>query len=416
MNNVRERVSFVIVGAGPYGLALAHVLASRGEKPLVIGFPMDTWSNHMPRGMFLKSEGRASSIVASEEHLTLARYCSEVGVDYADIGLPVALDTFVSYGRWFQERTVPDLVATAVQEIREDSGGFALTLEDGRSLHARQVAIATGVGPFAYIPAELQALPPSLCSHPIEHPDLGRFAGKRVAVIGRGQSALESAALIHEAGGEPTLVVRAARILWNPPPAPESNSLYGRLRHPYAPLGAGWPLWTYSHLARPFSALPERLRRHKARSVLGPSGGWWLRERVESRVPALFGRQLARSEEVEGAVRLALHGPDGVEELRVDHVLAATGYRVDVSRLTLLEPRLRQRIATSQGAPLLSSGLESSVPGLFFTGITAMNHFGPLMRFVCGAEFAARRIAAAVAVPRRARGNRRRYDAAEEMG
>lgn len=411
-----ERLSFAIVGAGPYGLALAHVLASRGERPLVLGSPMDTWSAHMPRGMFLKSEGKASSIVASEEHLTLARYCSEVGAEYADLGLPVRLDTFVAYGRWFQEKAVPDVLTARVEQIRTTSGEFELALEDGRSLRAERVALATGVRPFAYIPAELQGLPPSLCSHPVEHRDLGQFAGKRVAVIGRGQSALESAALIHEAGGEPTVVARASRILWNPPPAPASESLYGRFRHPYAPLGPGWPLWTYSNLARPFSMLPERIRRQKARSVLGPAGAWWLRERVESRVPVLLERQVERCEVVEDQARLVLHGPDGAEELYVDHVLAATGYRVDVSRLTLLAPELRQRVATSHGAPLLSSALESSVPGLFFTGIAAMDHFGPLMRFVCGAEFAARRVAEAVVARGSAREGGRGYAAAEETG
>jgi hypothetical protein len=137
---------------------------------------------------------------------------------------------------------------------------------------------------------------------------------------------------------------------------------------------------------------------------------------VESRVPVLLERQVERCEVVEDQARLVLHGPDGAEELYVDHVLAATGYRVDVSRLTLLAPELRQRVATSHGAPLLSSALESSVPGLFFTGIAAMDHFGPLMRFVCGAEFAARRVAEAVVARGSAREGGRGYAAAEETG
>jgi FAD-dependent urate hydroxylase len=415
---MNARIPVAIVGAGPYGLALAHVLAGQGVMPQVLGVPMDTWATHMPGGMFLKSEGRASSIVASDERLTLGRYCAEVGAEYGDVGVPVPLETFVSYGRWFQEKAVPEVVRVEVEEIRQDTDGFELALQDGEELHAERVVVATGVRPFAYMPAELRALPAGLRSHTIEHHDLTRFRGKRVAVIGCGQSALESAALIHEAGGVPTVVARAERAAWNPPPAPESTSLYSRVRHPYAPLGPGWPLWTYSNLAWAFPALPERLRRRKAREVLGPAGGWWLRDRVESHIPLLLGRTIERCDSAGDAVRLVLHGPDGIEEVEADHVLAATGYRVDVSRLTLLDPKLREQVATSHGAPVLSRGLESSVQGLFFTGIAAVNHFGPLMRFVCGAEFAARRLAAGAAIPRGAGGIRRRYpvNAAEETG
>jgi Pyridine nucleotide-disulphide oxidoreductase len=396
---VDDRIPFAIVGAGPYGLALAHALAGRGVTALVLGLPMDTWMNHMPRGMFLKSEPKGSSIVASEEHLTLARYCAEAGAEYADVGMPVPLETFVSYGRWFQERAVPEVLPVEVKEIRRDSSGFELMLDDGSVIRARQVAIATGVRPFAYMPRQLLALPAQVRSHTIEHRDLGRFAGRRVVVVGRGQSALESAALISEAGGEATIVARADRVAWNPPPSPLSNSVFLRLRHPYSPLGSGWPLWAYSNLAGRFPALPERLRRRKAREVLGPAGAWWLRDRVEGRVPLLGGRDILQCDVLEAAIRVVLLGPEGIEEVDADHVLAATGYHVDVARLTLLSPELRQGIATSYGAPVLSQALESSVPGLFFTGIAAVNHFGPLMRFVCGAEFAARRVAQSVDVP-----------------
>ena len=394
-------VPFAIVGAGPYGLALAYALASRHGPPLVLGRPMETWAKDMPRGMFLKSEGRASSIVTSDDSLTLRRYCAEIGADYADIGVPVPLETFASYGRWFQEKVVPDVVEVEVAEIRADGEGFELKLANGESVRAARVALATGVRPFAYTPSELRALPANLGSHTIEHGDLARFEGRRVVVVGAGQSALESAALIHEAGGDVSVLARAPRVAWNPPPPP-SGSRYQRVRHPYAPLGPGWPLWAYSNLAWAFPALPERLRRRKAREVLGPSGAWWLRERVESRVPLFVGRRIVRCDVVDDGVGLVVDGPEGIEEFAADHVLAATGYRVDVERLTVLAPELRQRVATLHGAPLLSRTLESSVPGLFFTGIAAVNQFGPLMRFVCGAEFAARRIAMTAAIRRSA--------------
>jgi hypothetical protein len=354
--------------------------------------------------MFLKSEGLASSIIASDRALTLASYCAEAGVKYADVGEPVALETFTSYGLWFQELAVPEILRVEVEEIRRNGEGFELTLKDGGRVRADQVAIATGIRPFAHIPPELRELPSGMRSHTVEHHDLATFAGKRVLVVGAGQAALESAVLIQEAGGQATIVTRRPRIVWNPPPAVASQTLYRRLRHPPAPLGPGWPLWAYSNLAWAFPALPGPLRRHRARHVLGPAGAWWLRSRVAG-IRLLRGRRIARSEVADGAVRLALDGPEGIEEVEADHVLAATGYRVDLGRLSVLDPELRALIDTSHGAPLLSRRFESSVPGLFFTGIAAVNQFGPLMRFVCGAEFAARRLATAATAQRRTRGS-----------
>src|ERR1700760_4983505 len=140
-----EQVSVAVVGAGPYGLALAYALIRRGASPLVLGRPMETWSSHMPRGMFLKSEGKASSIIASDDSVTLARYCAESGLEYADVGMPVPLETFVSYGRWFKRKVLPEVREVEVTEIWQDSGGFELALANGRRVHAKRVAIATGV-------------------------------------------------------------------------------------------------------------------------------------------------------------------------------------------------------------------------------------------------------------------------------
>ena len=47
--------------------------------------------------------------------------------------------------------------------------------------------------------------------------------------------------------------------------------------------------------------------------------------------------------------------------------------------------------------PVLGRNFQSSVPGLYFTGLAAAASFGPVMRFVHGADFAARRIAAHIA-------------------
>jgi hypothetical protein len=80
-----------------------------------------------------------------------------------------------------------------------------------------------------------------------------------------------------------------------------------------------------------------------------------------------------------------------------DHVIAATGYWPDIGRLTFLHDDVRASIRTDARIPALSRSFESSVPGLYFVGLPAMNSFGPLARFVVGAEFVAPRVARTLA-------------------
>jgi hypothetical protein len=79
---------------------------------------------------------------------------------------------------------------------------------------------------------------------------------------------------------------------------------------------------------------------------------------------------------------------------RIEHVLLATGYRVDVDKMNILDSRLRSRVARHGGLPILSAGFESNVAGLHFAGSFAVASFGPLLRFIAGAGFAAKRITA----------------------
>ena len=115
-------------------------------------------------------------------------------------------------------------------------------------------------------------------------------------------------------------------------------------------------------------------------------------------VPQLLGHTVQRAEVKEQKVHLRVRAQDGTErDIRADHVIAATGYRVDLERLTFLNSAIRSQLALSGGMPALSSTCESSVPGLYFVGISAANSFGPVMRFAFGADFAARTVARALA-------------------
>ena len=110
-------------------------------------------------------------------------------------------------------------------------------------------------------------------------------------------------------------------------------------------------------------------------------------------VPVLLGNNLQSADVIDGGVRLKFMSPDNrVRVLTGSHVIAATGYKVNLSRLAFLSDKILSRLKTDGYAPVLSSEFESSVPGLYFVGATAMNSFGPVMRFVAGVKFASRRI------------------------
>lgn len=390
-------VPVAIIGAGPYGLSLASHLAARGVEHRILGQTMATWDRHMPNGMFLKSEGFASNIDEPEGRWTLRAFCEQAALPYADIGPPVPIETFRSYGHWFQRHLVPHVEEDAVTGVSRDGEGFSVELRSGARVTARRVVVASGIAGFAHVPRELQSLPAGLVSHTHEHVDFAKFRGCRVAVIGAGQSALETAALLQEAGAYPELIVRSAVVHWNPEPEIDDYHAASRPWHLRpTPLGAGGEIWRYWKALRAFYLLPEHKRVRFVQRAFGPAGAWWLRSRVVDEVPVRLGRRLVAAEAANSGVIIELACASETQHLRVDHVVAGTGYSIDVDMLTFLSPELRSRLSrirTAGGAPALSGRFESSEPGLYFIGLAAANTYGPAMRFVCGTSFAAPRLA-----------------------
>ncbi len=263
-----DTVELVIIGAGPYGLSIAAHLGARGIPFRIFGDPMSAWSKQMPKGMHLKSEGFASSLSDPDSSFTLRNFCEESGVPYADTGLPVPLETFVSYGLEFQKRFVSALEQKTVISIRQAASGFELSLDDGETFVARHVIIAAGIVPFAHIPAPLSELPHGFVSHSSEHSDLEKFRGQRVTVVGGGASAIDLAALLHEAGANVEVVARTSVIRFHDPPRP--RSLRERIVRPTTGLGAGMQLLFYVKAPRIFRLLPRNIRIDRLRKTLGP--------------------------------------------------------------------------------------------------------------------------------------------------
>jgi Pyridine nucleotide-disulphide oxidoreductase len=406
-NDTNGTVDVAIVGAGPYGLSLGAHLRAAGIRFRQFGLPMQLWREAMPAGMFLKSQGYASNLSDPARRHTLRAFCESTGRDYTDYGLPVPLETFVAYGDWFQRTEVPHLEELMVIDVTRagrpnETGHYELTLADGTTALARKVVLATGVQHFSHLPGTLAALPAQICTHTCAHNDLGVFTDREVAVIGAGQSALESAALLRESGASVTVLARAPGLVWNGAPLPNQRSIRQRLREPEAPLGSGWSTWFYSTQPDLFRRLPAARRVRTARNALGPAGAYWLRSRVEGKIRTLVGHSVRWAEPEPWGVRLGLRVNGGsTKEVLAEHVLAATGYRTDLDRLTFLDGGLRSTVRTLAGSPDVGPDFQSSVPDLYFIGPAVASTFGPVMRFVYGADYAARAVTRALTtVPR----------------
>jgi thioredoxin reductase len=379
-----------IIGAGPYGLSVAAHLAARGISFRIFGKPMNAWACQMPKGMKLKSEGFASSLSDPHSEFTLAHYCRQKGLPYQDSGLPVALEVFVNYGTDFQRRFAPNLEDKLVVSVRRSSGGFELQMEDGTCVLASKVIVAVGIVRFAHVPEILSGLPPEFVTHSSDHNDLCKFKGRRVAIIGSGASALDLAALLHQAGALVQVIARGRRIKFHDPP--QRRPLHQRILNPTTGIGTGRIYLFYVYAPHLFRLLPEKLRLDRLRKTLGPAPGWFIRDEVVGKVPMLLNTSITAAAIKNECVHLEVTDEKETRTLEVDHVVAATGYRVDIDRLTLLSAELRKAIRLTGKSPFLSSHFESSVPGLYFVGVASASSFGPVMRFAYGAEFTARRL------------------------
>jgi FAD-dependent urate hydroxylase len=380
----------VVVGAGPYGLSAATHLRAIGMDVKIFGRSMEFWANQMPAGMLLRSPRIASNISDPAHRFTLDAYENSAGIQPR---APLPLETFVDYGQWFQRQLSPDLDQRNVGSIKPNVDGFSVTLDDGEMLNCRRVIVAAGIGPFQRVPSVFASLAPTQVSHCYQGTDVRSFTGRRVAVIGAGQSALESAALLHEAGAEVELIARIPALRWiGMHPwlhrlGPISSMLYSQ--HDVGPAGIS-RLVAAPNLMR---QMPLKLRDRIRTRAVRPAGARWLPPRIEP-IKVSTGRTVTAANPVGQEVELKLD--DGSRRL-VDHVLLGTGYAVDIARYGFLAPELLRQLDLTDGYPRLGSGFCSSVPGLHFVGATAARTYGPLLYFVAGTEFASNELTSQIA-------------------
>jgi FAD-dependent urate hydroxylase len=389
MSNGPPGRRFAVVGAGPYGLAVASHLRAAGFAVRVFGKVMEFWDRQMPVGMCLRSPREGTHIADPGRTWSLDAFETLEG---APLKMPLPLETFVRYGQWFQRHALPDLDPRQVTRV-ERAGGYRLTLEDGERVEAEAVVVATGIGSFPNVPTPFDALPPDRVSHSSDRAnrDLGRFAGRRVVVVGGGQSAIESAALLSEGGAEVEVLVRQPRLRWLRYGTPLHDWLHSKsnplrpMLYPPGNIGAPGVNWLIE-TPTVFKRLPRGWQDRLAAWAIQPAASGWLRPRTQG-LPIRTGRHVISAAVRGDTVSLTLS--DGAEAT-ADHVLLGTGYKVDVARYDFLTPEVLGAVKVINGYPVLNAGFESTAPGLYFVGAPAAHSFGPICRFVAGTPFTAR--------------------------
>ncbi|MDQ3567895.1 MAG: NAD(P)-binding domain-containing protein [Actinomycetota bacterium] len=362
-----ERTELLVIGAGPYGLATAAHAKRQGIKTLVLGNAMSFWRENMPAKTMLRS-GPDWHLDVAQEH-TLMAFLTERGLDPAEID-PIPIALFLEYADWFREmagvETEPDLV----ENLAKPNGDFEAALKSGRRILAEAVVAAPGISRFGVVPEWVErSLSPGSWSHTCDLVDFEELRGKRVLILGGRQSAFEWAALLAEEGAAEVHVVHRHA---SPEFAPADWSFVD----PLMDLTVEVPGW--------FRNLPEEERKSVAgrfwaegRLKLEP----WLTPRLTS--PPVVRHPSAsvdecREEDGEIHVRLSMG-----EELTVDHLILATGYKPDMTKVPYLSGVV-DRMDLVDGFPVLDDNFQTSLPGLFVTGFPATRDFGPFFGFVRG--------------------------------
>jgi FAD-dependent urate hydroxylase len=385
-----ERLDVAVVGAGPFGLSVAAHLAPRFAVR-TFGEPMRTWRRRMPPEMLLRSDWRHTNLSAPDEAGSLDRWVEETGEPRVE---PIPLAGFLRYADWFRTRFVPESELADVEAAEEDGAGFRIEA-GGRELWARELVVAVGVIPFPRVPHAFADLEDPRVSYAVERTDFERLAGRRVAIVGGGNNAAETAVLALEAGAASVELLVRSEVRWFTEREPHtSRTTLGRLlyRTAYPIVGFGPPPINRIALHPDlFGHLPEPVRKRLNARLLRPGAAPWIRRHVEGKAIIRTGCEV-ESVDASGE-SLCLRLTTG-ETREVDVCVVAAGYRFDTRGLAFMSPHLRGRIRSEDGWPVLDRAFRSSVPGVRLVGFAAEQRFGPMSRFVEGTRFAASRVAA----------------------
>lgn len=371
-----QSTELLIVGAGPFGLAMARYAAVHGLDHVVVGRSMEFWKQHMPANMWLRSG--PDWYLDPMGDLTMPRFMRANGLGPEEMS-PLTIERYLDYADWFRRESATEVRDARVTELcRGADGRFEATLDGGDRIAARRVLLAVGFHGFRHCPEELVArLPAGRWGHTRDFVDLERARGRRCLIVGGRQSAYEWAALLAEAGAEAVHVVHRH-------PTPEfAESDWSWVPELLRKLESD-PGWFRALPAAEREAIADRFWA-EGRLKLEP----WLPPRLpDSVVRSWPEAEIDSARESEGG-ELAVRLSEG-SELAVDELVLATGYRIDTDRIGFLCAEMRDALRTDHGFPELDLNFQSAVPGLFFTSMPAARDFGPYMGFTVSVPFTTR--------------------------
>lgn len=373
---MKQQTKVLVIGAGPFGLSLAAYLEHLGIDHLVLGKPMEFWKNNMPQGMFLRSASDWS--LDPTERCSILNYLNTLGKTPAQVE-PLSLEFYLQYAQWFQDQSGIQTLPFYVTKLDQVDGRFHATLENGGVIEAQNVVVAIGMGYFKNQPAELGGiLPEGRFQHTCDAVQLSALKGKRVLILGGRQSAFEWAALLNDAGAAEVHLSHRH----DSPAFAEADWTW------VPPLVDGMvndPAW--------FRNLPQEEKDAIVKRMWG-EGRLKVEPWLETRVMKSNTRIHANSklehcaERPDGALDIRL---DNGESFVVDDVILATGYKVDMSRVSFLSAgNLSEKVAVKNGFPVLDPHFQTSVNGLYFTSLPAAQDFGPFFGFTVSVRTSAK--------------------------
>jgi FAD-dependent urate hydroxylase len=358
-----DTTSLLVVGAGPYGLAVAAQARERGIETVIVGRPLGFWTDHMPAGMYLRS-GIDWHLDASDVH-TFEAFVHDRGLSSADVD-PIPIAVFIEYATWFQRQKGLVVRDRFVTTLEQRNGGFVATFEDGSQIAAERVVAAPGNQYFAHVPEWAAALPPGIGSHTC---DLVRFeeaTGQRVLVVGGRQSAYEWAALLGEHGAERVDIVHRHEV-------PRFERVSWKFVDEYVDATvrvAGW--W------RSLSRADQDKISRKFWEVGRLTLEWWLTPRLRGERVHLWPNSHVVDITTESdATAVTLSSGD---RLGVDRLVFATGYQAELANVPYLRPMISD-MQIVDGFPVLDENFQSTISGLYVTGFAASRDFGPFFGF-----------------------------------
>ncbi|WP_176483717.1 NAD(P)-binding domain-containing protein [Bacillus sp. FJAT-45066] len=353
-------LDLIIIGSGPFGISLgAHAVANNLTYKL-FGYPMDFWKNKMPQDMFIRTPHEFVSFSDQRDELTIQQFSEETGTE---LMTPLPRPIFVDYANWFAKRAGVEFTPELITQVDYTDGRFTVISETGDTYTAKNVIVATGVEHYKYLPNFLKELPSQFVSHTSGYTSFSEFKGKKVVVLGSGQSAWEAAGLLYREGAEVELVYRK-----------EGPNYAGSRENEIA--------------LRDVGDIFYNLPLEEKKPGWGQSQGsvaHFLKPYVEGLVPQNANSVIEKIEQVnDEEARLLLS--DGTEKI-VNHIIAATGFHINVDKVPFFNQEILTLLDRENGFaqfPKLNESFESSLPGLYFAGPLSSHSHGPTFRFILG--------------------------------